>query len=586
MISLHKVAGYDTLVKHFEKNKDKSWKDWLEIDKIFPRPGKQGLVGTMRLRSNTISKEANNSNCETVSKDANNSKLLPQYVFKISKYINYLAEHEYVIMNSLKEIADFCPNFCRSVGLITCDVNPKNKENPFEKTEEHLVERSVLLMERLTDSYKFYNYLSTPQGETNTIYSSIKQVLLAILISQKLKQFTHYDLHSNNVLMKKCDKNLVMLYVIDDDNQFCVPTYGHYPTIIDFGFSYSKDLDDGPLWPSLNHTNVGFLSNCFDPIADPKLFLISVSEELKEYQNDKYSSRLSNIVKNLFYPLSIDWDSGWDNDTKSCATDHISDYLSNHISSETYKDSIFTEYPYYCYDILQSLIILPLQPQKYKNFVVSYKTFVEEFGKIEKEISSPFYNIYVLKGMVDAAREIRLDYQNNETRKRAVKYFTTSIYERIDSVAKFCKPKDVHFEKMLCSLYCLTKGMEGLLYESLEERLKVKRKMYKRMPIQNIEEIISMLEINIPSRYDFSKETTVMIINAIDKTCSLLTLTEDQIREINEYETLSRGPELYRILGEWSKKRLKKSLNSPGGNSKNVSKESNLTLTEIKENLD
>ena len=29
---------------------------------------------------------------------------------------------------------------------------------------------------------------------------------------------------------------------MDNDNQFCVPTFGYYPVIIDFGFSYSDAI--------------------------------------------------------------------------------------------------------------------------------------------------------------------------------------------------------------------------------------------------------------------------------------------------------------------------------------------------------
>ena len=71
-------------------------------------------------------------------------------------------------------------------------------------------------------------------------------------------------------------------YVLDDENQLCVPTNGYYPVIIDFGFSYIKNMDNNPLWASLAHTEVGFMTNQYDPIADPKLLLVTMSDELKD----------------------------------------------------------------------------------------------------------------------------------------------------------------------------------------------------------------------------------------------------------------------------------------------------------------
>jgi hypothetical protein len=97
-------------------------------------------------------------------------------------------------------------------------------------------------------------------------------------------------------MIKKCDKNLSFLYVIDDENQFLVPSLGYYPIIIDYGFSYIENMDNGPLWASLAHTNVGFMCDRFDPIADPKLFLVTVSFEIKNKRNSKKSKLFRKII--------------------------------------------------------------------------------------------------------------------------------------------------------------------------------------------------------------------------------------------------------------------------------------------------
>lgn len=524
MSSLNEESGFNRLVAYYQKNKDRPWTEWLEVQKIFPRPGKQGLVGLM------VAKE--------------DKSLI--YVFKVSQYINYLVQHELTVMNSLNEVADYCPNFCRSVGSIIGHVDPnKRKEgNPFECDSKYKIEKEILLTDYLDKSYKFCNYIFSNKISEDALYSTVKQVLLGIAIAQNQKRFTHYDLHSNNIMMKKCSRNLVFLYVLDENNQFCIPTRGCYPVIIDFGFSYTGDMNGEPLWPTLNHTEVGFLSDRFDQIADPKLFLVTVSDEIHDAKKSKKSRKLKNITKNIYGTLPIDWDSGWDNDTDKCATDYVLKKLSKYAKVSL----LFREYEYYCMDLIQTLIVMPLEKQKTEQIEIPFLAFLKEFTKIEKEIGSPFYCLYVLKGIVDAARTVRTDYSAPETRDHAVGYFRHAILERIDSIASYCQPKDIHYEKMLCSLLCLTKGVEGLLFDAMEKRMSVKKLMYKKIPLKTPAEIVAAIEINIGDEYEFNEKTTVLVIDAVKKSCYPLELTKEQRTEINSYESISRGSEMYKIL--------------------------------------
>ena len=183
---------------------------------------------------------------------------------------------------------------------------------------------------------------------------------MAIAIAQRKKKFTHYDLHSYNIMMKKCNKDVVFLYVLDEENQFCIPTHGYYPVIIDFGFSYTEDMNDGPAWGSMGHTDVGFMSDRFDPIADPKLFLVTVASEMREKRKNKKSNKFRRIVKNLFGKLNIDWESGWDNAEEKSASDFVTEMLKDH----SRQSNLFDNYDHHCVDIIQSLIILPLEEQK------------------------------------------------------------------------------------------------------------------------------------------------------------------------------------------------------------------------------
>ncbi len=519
---MHKI---EELRSYYEANKDSPWGDWLEFEQVFDKPGKQGLVGILKSRV-----------------DGN------RYVFKISQYINYLVQHESVVMGGLNSISSYCPHYCKYIGNIMCDVDPSVRKvgNPFLTDGiKYTIKKEVLLCEYIEKSYKLYNYIRSDKIPEEVIYSTIKQVLLAIIIAQSRKRFTHYDLHSNNIMMRKCNKDLVFLYVLDDDNQFCVPTHGYYPVIIDFGFSYIEDMDDGPLWPSMAHTDAGFMSDRFDWVADPKLFLVTVSGELKDKRPSRKSRKLRRVVRNIFYPLKIDWSAGWDDVEKKGASDYITQMLRGYSK----VSRLFKEYEHYCIDLLQSLVITPIQEEDYSQIHVSYGAFIKEWLKIENQIESPFYNLYILKCMVDAARHVRAAYNDPLTTKGAVSTFRSKVLETLDHVAKFCNVKDIHYERLLCSLLVLARCIEGVLYDVISARMVEKGREYDRLPLQSSEQIYGAVEANIPDEYIYTEKTSVCIIDSRSggKT-DLYTIPKEKLTQINDLQPMARGIYLWDLI--------------------------------------
>lgn len=517
-----KISENEEITKYYEQNKEKSWKEWLSFDSLFKNPGKQGIVGLFKL---------------------NNGFLNTKIVFKISQYINYLVHHEFSVMKGLNDIAPYCPHFCKTIGSINCDVNPKyrSESNPFDTQNKKCIKKETLLCEYIEKSNKFCNYIKSKRISDDMLFSNIKQVLMGISIAQRKKQFSHYDLHSHNIMIKKCDKNTVFLYALDEENQFAVPTRGYYPVIIDFGFSYIKDLEDGPLWPSMAHTDVGFMSDRFDWVADPKLFLVTISDEMKMYRGTKKAKKLRNIVRNIFNPLNIDWKSGWDQTCEIGASNLVAEKLSKHNPGSV----IFDNYDYYCMDIIQSLIILPIEEQDYTGLYKSYSIFVKEFLKIEKQISSQFYNLYILKGIVDAARFVMAGYSVQDTRVDSIQTFRKMVSERVDEVVDFCSLENIHYEKMLCSLLILSRSIEGIFHDIINDRMETKKKEYKKMPVKNIEQIYAAIEINIPDKYIYTNDTNIIMFDILNEKVTSFKLEKDQISDVNNAHPLCKGTVIY-----------------------------------------
>ena len=575
------MNNYNILLDYFEKHKHINFNDWLEFGECFKSQGKQGIIGLLRKKktyevgmkilykkrdipativdidavdnSFHIKIEDEDTIISTLDvniqhlNDANTSDE-PKYVFKLSQYTNYLAYHEMIVMQGLKKICSYCPHFCKGFGVVKTKVEPRFRKtsNPFKIVSKYPIEKEILLCEYVSKSSKFYNYIKSEKIHEDVLYSVIKQVLMGITIAQKEKQFTHYDLHSNNVMIKKCNKDLVFLYKLDDDNQFCVPSLGYLSVIIDYGFSFISDMEDGPLYTSLCHTDAGFISDRFDWVSDPKLFLVTVSDEIKDKRRTKKAKKLRRIVKNIFAPLKIDWESGWDDVEKKGAVDYVANMLEPHNKISR----LFDQYDYYCLDLLQSLIILPLEKQDYSNIKKSYETFLCEWIKIENEISNEFYNLYILKEIIDVARLVRPEYMKSQTRDKAIATFRNTLYDTLNKVSAFCIPKNLHFEKLLCSMYVLCKNMEGILFEIIDARMRDKKKEYDKMLLETTEQIFATINVNLPDEYVYNENTQILIVDNVLKTNDIFQIPTDEIDNINNLNQLARGTyinDLYKL---------------------------------------
>lgn len=514
-----------SMIQNDIKNANIELPSSIKFSENFAKTGKQGLLGILKYK---------------------NKGTKNQIVYKISQYMNYLIEQENTVMLSLNRLRKYCPNFCKGYGKLQTSINPdfRKVENPFETDKKYRIQGDSLLMEWINPTKKLYRYLKNESVSEDVVFSLIKQTLLAIQLAQNKVQFTHYDLHSNNILIKKCNSNSVCLYILDKENVQAVPTFGNYPIIIDYGFSYTGDMEGNPLYSALPHTDVGFMSDRFDAIADPKLFLVTVSDELKNYRKSKTSKMFRKLVRNIFKPLKIDWESGWDNTHDVSASDYVINILED--TEKGSKSKFFKHCGHYCIDIMQKLISLPLKPNKYKKIEKMYDIIIDEFRKIEKEIGSDFYNLYIFREMINIADELKNDYMDDDIRDETVRKFKKRLLNTIDSIAKFCNPK-LDFEKLLCSLYIFSRQMEGVLYEVMEERMKVKNKEYHKMKIHYANEMYEAIEVNIPTQYQVDSDTIIYIYDAENEVSRMVKVPIEYLEELNSLSNLERSRYLYQL---------------------------------------
>ena len=69
-------------------------------------------------------------------------------------------------------------------------------------------------------------------------YSALMQIIMILITYQKAFNFTHNDLHTNNVMYNKTDKKFI--YYCYKKKYYKVPTFGRIFKVIDFGRSIFK----------------------------------------------------------------------------------------------------------------------------------------------------------------------------------------------------------------------------------------------------------------------------------------------------------------------------------------------------------
>jgi ABC1 atypical kinase-like domain len=153
--------------------------------------------------------DGRNSVCGTCEKDN------VRYIFKYSKKYSSCSAHEFMVMKRLEDLG--LPNF------------------PKVKQFFHLKNADLLIMEyiegRCLDSFSIQ--------DRKKIY---KIVMLLLEYVRRKTGFTHYDLHSGNIIVRNVDPSYVFRFEFDNVI-YDVESYGYLPVLIDFGCSYIDALN-------------------------------------------------------------------------------------------------------------------------------------------------------------------------------------------------------------------------------------------------------------------------------------------------------------------------------------------------------
>uniref|UniRef100_A0A6C0FAL1 Protein kinase domain-containing protein n=1 Tax=viral metagenome TaxID=1070528 RepID=A0A6C0FAL1_9ZZZZ len=94
----------------------------------------------------------------------------------------------------------------------------------------------IICLEQLDNTLDFL--LEETNIPDRHVISCLFQIIMTLIVYQKLFDFTHNDLHTNNIMFQKTDKKYIHYYY--NDKYYSVPTFGKIYKIIDFGRAIYK----------------------------------------------------------------------------------------------------------------------------------------------------------------------------------------------------------------------------------------------------------------------------------------------------------------------------------------------------------
>lgn len=505
------------------ENKTSYVYDKLYFVRTFNSKGVQGIVGLLKIPS-----------------------IKTPLVFKISVDINKSIEHENIVMNECNELRKIVPHYVRCIGMIELPISEDFIRKPYEyglfETGGDLIPRNILFVEYVykLPFYKLCDRIISRCETTeetnlgkNIVISQMLQVLMSIYTGQKYKKFVHYDLHTANILIQKCDVNTHFLY-ITENNSYLIPTYGFFPVLIDYGFSYVDELRGKKMFFNTDNYNWGYQTSEYDPLQDVHRFLINCLYSLEDEHRSYY--HITNKIKYIFRNIPVLRKSGWKKlpyDFTDIILDNIKDQCSDYSSY-----TIFRNCKKECLEILNGLVSIPFnKTDDNYDFADCFPYFMEEYQKI---IDIDYYSdndcMFVLKIIVDLIITRDLTTFEHDLNFIIKKVLDINIPE-----------KGVNYKKLYLSLVVFGERLENFYSYLIKKNNIIIEKSYDNTIIKNVEDVFIYLFKNV-SPYTEVKYNDKIFVWDTRKSGKNQTITitpekysENVLKQINTSPVMERG---------------------------------------------
>lgn len=517
----------------------------LQYYKTFNEDTSQGVVGLLRplnkkgggtkvLRLNETSFETSATDYFFVKDDPT----YPIFVFKIPKEVNSLVDHEYKVSKDMESLSIYLPHFNRIFEVkrnVKCYIPDKFKKikdlDTFNPFSGYNCIRDVLITEYIPSNLTLLKYI-TRSGFSNCVEPLIHQLILALFIAQQEKNFTHYDLHLENILLRRCFQRTFFWYKFSYEGvimQRLIYTNSYFPVIFDYGFAYSKGLDGTSYNNSLFFTNKGYTPFVFDDVNDFKTLMVRLAfvrncpKKFKEVANEKFLK--SNNLK-----FNISRETGWIKTTISSAARIISRRLERtiiNLNSE-YKDNFIYKELDSLIDLFGTLIRLPLGPNDFqiKTLDNVVQTFLDEWQKIDLWYTSADDKLNIIKKIFEVVNDLILEEEDHSETTR-IKKFKIKLFEIFDAFGDFVNVEDLNYGHLLSSIIEISNFIEHMVYAEVQRYNKLFNFRMDGWTMFNI--IENLVERKEP--YTFQLNDSIVLFDCVEKSTSSFDLKDNDVIE-------------------------------------------------------
>ena len=521
----------------------------------------------------------------------------PEIVWKVSCYFDYNTVAEYTILNQLNEMLDWCPHFTKSYGMEVLPVHPRIRDQPrgslpfdmsdvkketpkkgkkakkvkkvkkngvcgepspgkgkitvddSEKPEESRsnnvkwCKNEFIFQEYVESDYgsarKYFTECNPGNGE---IYSVMQQVSIALLFSQDYCKFTHYDLHSDNVLVRPTEFPH-KLYICDNGkDSLYVKTFGVEPVIIDTGYSYSSAINGQPLDMCTHNIHLGYTTHTFDKHYDLRMWLLNVIEDYPNREKkmaeklDGYFSKYKDIYRRHHMTPH-----GWFRSESDM--DGINEHLRDIIERRAPNRSILCTKTSDTLLCIGHLITVPLEPNEIHeeeteeeseaHFKRLWAAISKNFWTCENKLGGVNIRMYFWKCVLEYARGSKEE-------------FSQKCLDFLSEYSIKITPGSVDFDLIYDSLHEFADRYKTLLLEFYERISKVRAKEegFTKTPF----DIVKLMEYVYRTTEKIETGEIVRVHSMKHRKSFDLALTPDQLTEANSLNSKKRAKFLTKIV--------------------------------------
>jgi hypothetical protein len=405
---------------------------------------------------------------------------------------------------------------------------PKRKSgefNPFQAPLNHT--RDVLIAEYIPSKLTLLEYIRK-KNFTACSDTLLHQTFLALFIAYQHTRFTHYDLHLENILIRKCSKRTFFLYKFEYEGVLIhrlIQTNGYFPVIFDYGFAYSEGVQETSYSNSLFYTNKGYTPFMSSETTDFKTLLVRLSHlrncptKFKKLADDFF-------LKSNLLTFKLDKETGWIKSTVASTGRIISRKLESifdDIFDQTFKKSVFYKRLDEIIDMFGILVKVPFSLSTCpKNLETSLERLGKEWIKIDGWFTKTDDKLNIFKKMLEAVDELLSAGQLGECERE----FKLRMFDIFDAFGKFVNVETLNYADLLSSVLVLSEYIESVAYSEMKRHEKLFRVPLDSWAILNsFEKALNYSESN----YQFRHADSVVFFDCVDKQTSSFELKDQEV---------------------------------------------------------